>query len=378
MLANLLSRLMFVGFALLLSTASHAAPRIAQRFDSHLEKQVDEIVLPLIEKQQAVGYAVGLVQEGRVVFAKGYGLADREASIPVDRKTMFRWASVSKPVTAIAALQLVEKGKLDLDRDIRDSVPEFDKGVPITMRQILCHQSGIRHYANGKIIPNLRQYKGEHPFESVILALDEFRDSPLLFSPGEQFSYSTHAYILASAVVERAGKEAFWRQVRKRIARPAGMTTFQPDYQWIEIPFRAVGYRKTGDRIARSGNSDVSWKLGGGGFVSNIDDFALFASAIVRRDFLKPGTWNEAWTPQEDNEGKPHEYGLGFRVTGLGEDLRVEHSGAQQKTRTHLVTLPNLGVAVVAMSNSEFANPKPICEALLDVVVPGASTRTGS
>lgn len=371
------TKLFSVVALLLVTTFAWTQSRIAEPFDAQLEQQVDDTVAPLVEKQQAVGYAVGLIQDGRVVLVKGYGLSDREARVPVDRTTMFRWASISKPVTAMAALQLAEDRQLDLDGDIREYVPEFDQPATITLRQLLCHQAGIRHYANGKIIPNARRYDVAHPFESVILALDEFRDSPLLFEPGRRFSYSTHGYILASAVVERAGREDFWKQVRTRIADRAGMTTFQPDYPWVDIPGRAVGYRRLGNRIVRSGNSDVSWKLGGGGFLSTIDDLALFAAAIVRRELLKPETWEEAWTPQCDASGKAHAYGLGFRVTGSGDDLRVEHSGGQQKTRTHMVALPHRGLAAVAMTNSEFAQPKVICEALLKMVSPATSSSDG-
>lgn len=351
---------------LALASTVLANDRIVESFDPELVARVDAAVLPLIEEQQAVGYAVGLVQDGRIVFLKGYGLADRENSIPVDRATRFRWASVSKPLTAVAAMQLVESGRLDLDRDVRAYVPEWpDHGATITSRHLLCHQSGVRHYANGKIIPNRRTYADEHPFRNVVTALDVFKDSPLLFPPGERFSYSTHAYILLSAVVERAGGKPFARQVRERIAAPLGMRTLSADRQWKEIPNRAVGYRKVGGEIERSGDSDVSWKLGGGGFLSTIDDMALFAAAIVRRELLQPETWEEMWTPQKDGKGRATAYGLGFRATGEGDALRVEHSGAQQKTRTHLATLPRRGLAAVAMTNSEYGNPKEVCDAAL-------------
>lgn len=359
-------------FAVGLASISVAEGRIASSFDKDLELRVDEVVRPIIEQQQAVGYAVGLVRDGKVVFAKGYGLADREKKIAVDRRTLFRWASVSKTVTAVAAMQLVEQGKLDLDRDVREYVPEFpDKGVKITARHLLCHQSGIRHYANGKIIANRRTYSTEHPFESVVLAIDEFKDSPLLFAPGEKFSYSTHAYILLSAVVERAGGQRFADQVRERIAGPLGMGTFQPDYAWKPIDHRAVGYRRVLGAIGRSGDGDVSWKLGGGGFLSNIDDMTLYAAAVVRRRLLRRETWNEMWSRQKDGKGRTTDYGLGFRVSGEGDALRVEHSGAQQKTRTHLLTFPNKGIAAVAMTNSEYGNPKVACEAAIRVVGEG-------
>ena len=82
--------------------------------------------------------AVGIIQNGNVTYTAGYGWSDRENEIPVSNETLFRWASISKPLTAVAAMQLVEQDKLALDEDVRVSVPEFpDKGTPITMRQLL-------------------------------------------------------------------------------------------------------------------------------------------------------------------------------------------------------------------------------------------------
>lgn len=345
----------------LLATALLAAENSNVALDATLDAKVDAILAEIAERQQAVGYAAGVVRQGRVVSLRGLGLADREQNVPVDRRTMFRWASISKTLTAVAALQLAERQELDLDADVRTYVPEFpEKKQVFTTRQLLCHQAGIRHYANGKIIPNERTYSEEHPFEKVILALDEFKDSPLVAPPGERFSYSTHGYILLSAVVERAGKQPFVAQVYDRIVRPLQLDSLQPDYQWIDIPHRAVGYTKREKQIEPSTNTDVSWKLGGGGYISTIDDLALWCAAITRGELLQPATWKEASTRQTTREGRPTEYGLGFRVEGKGNRLSVGHSGAQEKTRTFLVAYPHLGIGAVAMTNSEYGEPAAV------------------
>lgn len=101
---------------------------------------VDAAVEEEMKRQSVVGLALGIIQDGHIVYSKGYGFEDREAQVHVTTKTMFRWACISKPLTAIVAMQLVERGKLDLDTDVRTYVPEFpDKGVKITPRQLLCH-----------------------------------------------------------------------------------------------------------------------------------------------------------------------------------------------------------------------------------------------
>ena len=184
-------------------------------------ERVDLAMRDEMAKQKIVGLAVGVIEKGRVTYFKGYGFADREKRVPVTRKTMFRWASISKSLTAVAAMQLWERDQLELDRDVSKYVPEFpSKGVTVKIRQLLCHQGGIVHYTNGPTVVTVRPYDTSHPFENVVLALDSFKASPLVNAPGEKCAYTTHGYILLSAAVERAGKLKFAHRVRDRIVRP--------------------------------------------------------------------------------------------------------------------------------------------------------------
>lgn len=346
-------------------------PAIAQ---SPLPPVIDQAARAAMAKQQLVGLAVGVVIDGKVAHLQGYGFADREAETPVDPKaTQFRWASCSKSVTAVAALQLAEKGLLDLDADVRRYVPEFpDKGVTITARQLLCHQAGVVHYTNGKVVRTERKYDTPHPFTDVVLALDTFKESPLVNPPGAKFSYTTHGYILLSAVVERAGKKPFAGQVAERIAKPLGMTGFRPDYHWEDVPGRVVGYIKSGEAIKPRPDAkapDVSWKLGGGGYTSTVADFARFAAGLADHKLVSAKTETAMWTAQKTADGKPTTYGLGFTVgTTADGKPRVGHSGAQEKTRTAMLIEPAARRAVVVMTNSEYADPSAVARAVLTAV----------
>src|SRR6478735_3965992 len=126
---------------------------------------VDGASLSEIDKQKAIGMSVGVIKDGKIAYLKAYGLADREKQTPATTQTVFNWASNSKPLAAILAMQLVESKALDLDADVRTYVPEFpDKGVVITTRQLLCHQSGIPHYSNGQVIPTETNHATAQPF----------------------------------------------------------------------------------------------------------------------------------------------------------------------------------------------------------------------
>lgn len=359
-------RFSLLAIVLVLPVSARAqAPDLAPLADKAAREQ--------FEKQKLVGLGVAVVHDGKIVFQKGYGHADKEKNVAVDpAKTLFRWASCSKPLTAVAALQLVETGKLDLDMDLREYVPEFpDKGVTITTRQLLGHQAGIVHYVNGKVIITKRDYETKNPFEDVVLALDTFKDSPLVNQPGEKYSYTTHGYILLSAVVQKAGKEKFAEQVQTRILKPLGTTTLQPDYQWKDIPNRAVGYRRVNQKDERDTDTDVSWKLGGGGFLSSTEDFAKFAAGLVNRKLVSEKTEAMMWQPLKLKNGEATNYGLGFTFgkTPAGHAW-IGHSGAQEKTRTMMMLVPKTKTAVVVMTNSTWGNPTQVAGAVLDAVIP--------
>ena len=329
------------------------------------------VLTQAFEEQQLVGLAVGIVTDGRVAGVHFRGHENLERDVKVDEATLFRWASISKPVTAIAAMQLVAAERLDLERDVRTLVPEFPaKPWPITLRQVLCHQGGIVHYTNGKVIVTERAYQRPHPFEDVVVALDRFKDSPLVAEPGTLYAYTTHGYMLAGAVVERAGGASYWSQVRERIAVPAGLSTFQPDYQWIDLPRRAIGYRRLGTRVSPSTNTDVSWKLAGGGFISNVGDLARFAAALLDDTLLPRELREQMWMNQATRDGKRTGYGLGFSVSSTDGVRLVAHSGSQEKTRTLMQLRPDEGRAVVLMSNSEWATLGPIADALWRALEP--------
>lgn len=336
------------------------------RLSARQTEAIDKAVQREMKEQQVVGTAIGVIQNGQIAYLQGYGWSDAEKHLAVDERTMFRWASISKTLTAIGALQLAESAQLDLDANVRGYVPEFsEKEAIITCRQLLCHQSGIPHYSNGTIIKTQRVYTTPHPFEDVVTALDTFKESPLLFEPGSKFSYSTYAYMLLAAVVQRSGQKPFAEQIQERIALPLGMNTLQPDYQWLPIPDRAKGYTRKNNEVVPSTDTDVSWKLGGGGFISDVEDLALLAQGLLQKRLLKAETYEMAWHPQNTKDGDLTDWGLGFavRIETNGQ-LKVWHDGAQEKARCRMVLYPHQKSGVVVMTNCEYGDPGRISTAI--------------
>lgn len=315
------------------------------------------------ERQGLVGLAAAVVVEERIEELY-FGQADRSTAAAVGPDTMFRWASISKPLVAVRAVQLAREGALDLDGDVRALVPEFpEKPWRITPRQLAGHLGGVVHYSNGAVVRTERAYGAAHPFVDEVVALDAFKESPLLCEPGTRYAYTTHGYMLLGAAVGRAGGAPLRDQIAAHVAAPLGMSTLQPDFQWVPIPGRARGYRRVGGLVVPSADSDVSWKLAGGGFISTVGDLARFARGLMGEGLLPREALELMWTPQTLRSGARTTYGLGFGIANVGGEREVRHSGSQQKARTYLALRPDSRRAVVVMSNSEFARTRPVVDA---------------
>ncbi|MGH9391031.1 MAG: serine hydrolase domain-containing protein, partial [Vicinamibacteria bacterium] len=209
--------------ALLFIAALVATPTFAEAPDTYAE--VADLVEAARTEWRAPGTSVAVVVDGRIAWAQGFGLADVENEVEARPDTVYRIASISKPISATAVLQLMEKGKLSLDDPVTKHVPSLpDRGLGITLRHLLTHTSGIRHYKAGEM--DLKEH-----FDSVEAALEIFKDDPLLFTPGTKYSYSSYAYNLLGVVVESASGLTFEAYLRENVWGPAGMTATRLEHQ---------------------------------------------------------------------------------------------------------------------------------------------------
>jgi serine beta-lactamase-like protein LACTB, mitochondrial len=306
-------------------------------------------VTDLVRQNPVPGLSVAVAHNGRVVWCTEAGKADLEHDVPVTRATKFRLASVSKPVTAVAVMRLVEKGKIDLDAPVQKYVPDFPaKAWPITVRQLLCHTSGIRHYRP-------RESESTRRYASLSQGLDIFKNDDLLFEPGTKQGYSTYAYTLLGCVLEKASGKSFVDCLLEEVLEPAGMANTHADDVYAVIPHRARGYARVGEgRFRNAGLMDSGYKIPGGGLLAPAEDLAKFAAALQNGKLLQDKTVAQMATRQKLKDGKEIAHGLGWRIDGTGA---LAHGGAQQGTSAFLLfDRPNkVGVAVLA--NSEGVGP---------------------
>lgn len=351
--------------ALWLAPALLLTPLAAQNLSRDQIRAIEKVISAEMDKQQVPGLSLAVGRNLRLVWSAGFGLADLENSVPARASTVYRLGSISKPITAVAVMQLAERGKLDLDAPIQTCVPAFpEKPWPLTARQLLAHSSGIRHYRGQDEVNSTRRYP------DLTEPLRIFAADPLLFEPGARFSYSTYGYNLLGAAVEGASGMKFVDYIREHIFRPAGMDRARPDSVHDIIPHRARGYRKTpAGALQNCDLADTSNKIPGGGMVSTPDDLVKFAVAFNKGLLVKPETRELMCAPQVTRDAKTSPYGLGWRIVESQGLKWVSHGGAQQGISTLLLTLPSQGFAVALMANLERVVLEPLATRIAEIVL---------
>lgn len=309
---------------------------------------------PLIQEAiahwQMPALSVAVAISSDVFWSEGFGLADVENQVAATADTVYRMASITKPITAVAVMQLAEQGKLDLDAPIQEYVPEFpEKSKPITARLLLSHLSGIRDFADHEL-PNRIHY----PYTTTPLTtfLDRFKDDPLLHEPGIRFRYSTPGYNLLGCAIEGASGTSYREYVRTHIFQPAGMERTYVDDVRALIPHRARGYvREEDGNLQHADFADSSDHLPGGGFCSTVGDAVRFGVAVQTGKLLRPATLTQMFTRQYTTEGRDTRFGLGWFVFSRNGEIEAAHGGKHFGTSTMLTVRMQSGIIVGLMTN---------------------------
>jgi len=350
-------------------------PLAAQEARLSPEKQakIEAAILRFMGATHVPGISAAVVENGQYEWAAGFGVADLENNVPATEHTLYRLASISKSLTATAAMELWERGRLDLDVPIQKYCSSFpEKPWPVTTRQVLGHLAGIRHYKSGSQddpeVGNTKHY--EDPIEAGI---DFFKNDPLLFQPGTQFHYSTQGFTLVGCVIEAASGSKYVDFMRQNIFLPAGMAQTQFDDRFAIIPYRTRFYqKKESGAVVNADFLDSSYKIPGGGWLSSAEDMARFEVAILNDKLVRRTTRDLMWTPLKPTDGSNNNYALGWG-SGIEEGINdVGHTGSQQGTSTSFLIAPAQRAGVVVLINMEGAPADELARNLLKIAV-GAS-----
>jgi serine beta-lactamase-like protein LACTB, mitochondrial len=293
------------------------------------------------------GLAIAVAVDGKLVYSEAFGYADLEERVPAWPTTKFRIGSISKPLTAVALMQLVEAGKIDLDAPVQKYVPSFpDKGAVITVRMLAGHLGGIRHYQGN-------EFDIQKHYPNVLESLKIFENDPLVAPPGTKFSYSSYGFNLLSAVIESAAGEEFLTYMQQRVFAPLGLvhTTADQNSQIIEQRSRFYDIPK-GGTLENAEYVDNSYKWAGGGLLSTAEDLVRFGSALLQPGILKADSLKTMFTPQKTNSGALTHYGVGWSVhPSKSGKSTYEHSGGSVGGTSQLILYPETHIVIALVTN---------------------------
>lgn len=293
--------------------------------------------------------------EGRTVYSRAFGFADRWHGVVPTENTSFRIGSLTKGFTAVAVLQLVEAGKLRLDSTIGDVLPEYPSvGRHITVHQLLTHTSGIPNFTDFPEYVEWRQQKVKPP---QVLAW--FWERPLEFEPGSQYRYSNSGYQVLGAIIERVSGKTYAEYLEEHVFSPAGLGhTVVGDAPWFKD--RALGYRPTptGD-LALSSHVDLSVPFAAGGIRSTAADLARWHVALRGDTLLQPASRERMLSPEQGD------YAYGWVVKDRGGFEVVTHDGGIDGFSSRIVRVPSRDLVIVVLSNTEGLPTEPITDAAL-------------
>jgi serine beta-lactamase-like protein LACTB, mitochondrial len=329
-------------------------------------RQIEQVITTEMARDTVPGLTVAIGSSAGLHWSNGYGLADLENLVPATALTAIRLGSVSKPITATAVMQLVEKDKIQLDALIQRYIPSFpNKQWPVTVRQLLGHLGGIRHYVGDQELDSARHYA------DFTEAFQIFQNDPLLFEPGTKYSYSSYGFNLLGGAVESASHMKFVEYLSENIFRPAGMSHIGADEVYVIIPHRARGYRLSASKqLENCALADTSNKIPGGGMISTADDLVTFALALNAGKLVKPETRDLMFTAQQPRGGNPGHYGMGWNIGQFEGHRLVFHGGGQQGISTYLMLFPDDGLSIAVMLNREQAPAGDIAHKIAGVVLP--------
>jgi len=324
----------------------------------YTEKEIVEKIDQICEqtyKSDEPGAAVIVVQNGKTIFRKGYGLANVELEVPIKPEMVFRIGSITKQFTAVCILMLMEEGKISLGDDITKFLPDYPtQGHKITVEHLLTHTSGIKSYTS---MPEW------FPLWRKDLTLDElisiFKDQPMEFAPGDKWNYNNSGYVLLGAIIEKASGMTYEEFLNKRIFEPLGMKTACYDNTIRIIKGRVAGYQKGKNGYENAEYLSMSQPHAAGSLAMSVDDLLIWNQNLYSGTVLKPETMAKAHQGSFLNDGTKINYGYGWVSYDLDGHKVLHHGGGINGFITEGVNLINDGIFVAIFTNRTVVDPGP-------------------
>jgi CubicO group peptidase (beta-lactamase class C family) len=313
--------------------------------------KIDE-VLSLYQKYGQFNGSALVADNGKVIYKKGFGLANMEWSIPNMPDTKFRLGSITKQFTATLILQLVEQGKIQLDGKLSDYLADYrkDTGSKVTIHNLLSHTSGIPSYTS---LPGFFQNVSRNPY-TVDEFIKKYASGDLEFEPGTKFVYDNSGYFLLGAVIEKVTGKPYEQVLKENIFDPLGMKNSGYDHWGTILSKRATGYSRTPRGFQTAAYLDMSLPYAAGSLYSTVEDLYLWDQALYGEKILSAKSKELIFKPNLNN------YGYGFVITKatLAPPTKlqvpvIQHNGGINGFNTVIVRMTNEKRLIVLLDNAE-------------------------
>lgn len=298
--------------------------------------------------------SVIISQDDKILYKNSFGYADVESKKLHTEKTIFSLASVTKPLTAVGIMKLVEEGKLNLSTSISTYFPNFipKYSKKITIRHLLNHSSGMqanigRKDAHGNgLMPNNNAITAPELFE-------EFKETKLKFEPGKGYEYNNFGYILLAEIIENVTSQSYANYMKTAVFKPANMLhTAVNKFKINEL--KSISYSGLGLNEYTKLKSSIhySWLKGAGNINSTTEDLYNFLNALENGKILKPISVRKLFNLTQARGVNNSSYGLGWRIQNKGDDKWINHTGLLPGVATIIGILPSKKIKIIILSNA--------------------------
>ncbi|MGB5817904.1 MAG: serine hydrolase domain-containing protein [Saonia sp.] len=322
--------------------------------DNHmLASKIDSICRSFIDKGNTIGFSIGIAHDGEVIFSKGYGMANIESKKPATDSTIYALASISKFITTIATMKLVEEGKLSLKDKVVDHIPNFPKQKymdEITIEHLLLHQSGLIDHEDwfDDIYINEKRVFTDEEFYA-------FLDRPLFFRPGNKYSYSNSGFAVLSRILEKKYRQSFHDLIAENVGEPLNSNSLG---MWPEIwnhKNATMGYELTEKGIDTSLHMMTKSMKGDGGLAASVLDLLKIMKGATNGTLIKKESFDRMLQPTPIGEITV-DYGLGTRLGDYSGQKTHGHSGGYKGTGwANLTHYVESGYTFAAAMNTNYS-----------------------
>ncbi len=350
---------LFIGLTILFLHATSGA--YAQNLTSNIDS-----MLQAKYPSYAPGANFLIAKKGEIIYKKAFGLANLELNVPMKTDNVFQIGSMTKQFTAIAILMLMEEGKLRLDDDISQFIPDYPtNGHKITIHHLLTHTSGIKSFTSIKGL-NAIAKNDLTPLELI----DFFKNEAMDFAPGDEFKYNNSGYIILGYIIEKVSGQTYADFVEEHIFIPLGMTVSQFASHRRVIENRASGYQNK-DGYTNTRHISFSIPYASGSLMSSVDDLFAWQEAIKNNALISKETTDKAFTNYTLNNGEPINYGYGWHLKSIGGIPSREHGGSIFGFKSMGVYIPSQDIYVIGLNNCDCNSPTQITREIAALVAKG-------